>query len=227
MSEPRANLFAALARAQQSAHAVEKDKKVTFGQQYKYASGESVIEEAKRALDGHGLAFLPTGYRVQTGEHGMMLAARYLLTHESGECLEIESETPIVPGQGRPEDKATATAKTYDLSYQLRGLLLLARVEEGAEPDARDDSAYEPKRSKPSAKEIQEEARAPKVDRAHVMKRIGELRTDLGDGEFSRIVGCSPAESEKWKPKTVKEASEKLASLEAALSARIESKGAA
>src|SRR5688572_27252394 len=143
MSEP--NLFGALAKAQAAARAVEKSATNSF-HRYKYASAEAVIEESRHALAGSGLALLPTRYAVERREDGMMLVARYALTHASGEKIDLESETPIIPEKGRPEDKATATAKTFDLAYLLRGLLLLPRVEEGTEADERDDSKYEPKK---------------------------------------------------------------------------------
>ena len=225
MSELKANLYAALAKAQQRARAVEKDRKMTFGQQYKYASGESVIEEARHALEGNGLAFLATDYRVELRGEMLMLFARYLLTHESGEGLTLNSETPILPGNGRPEDKATATAKTYDLSYVLRALLLLPRVEDGAEVDARDDSKHKVKRKRTEASEIQAEAAQSsgesKTHKRKVWERLCALKEDLGRGEFARIVDCASHEVEGWKPGSEGEAHTKLARLEAALAARI------
>jgi hypothetical protein len=62
--------------------------------------------------------------------------------------MEIKSVTPIVPGKGRPSDKAVACAKTYDLRYMLRVLLLLPQVEEEIEPDTRDDTKFDPTKKK-------------------------------------------------------------------------------
>ena len=168
----RANLFAALVKAQQSVQPVEKDSKNSY-HNYRYASSEDVIGESRRALSSNGLAFAGTSYRVVNGEHGMMLHASYVLAHESGECMEVHSETPIIPEKGRPEDKATATAETYNLAYALRGLLLIERIEEDANADARDDRGYEPRQRQqerkpakkrepksPPASEIQNEAKA-------------------------------------------------------------------
>jgi hypothetical protein len=233
--EAKANLFAALVKAQHSVRPVEKDSKNSY-HQYKYASSEDVISEARSALSNNGLAFAVTAYRISHGETGMMLHASYVLAHLSGECLEVQSETPIIPEKGRPEDKATAAAETYNLAYTLRGLLLIERVEEGVNADARDDSKYDPKTKpaeRPRAAEVQEEARAreekPSPSPSHkrkVWERIQALREDLGNGEFARIVGCTPDEGEKWKPANEGEAHTKLARLEAALAERMAQKRA-
>lgn len=194
----RANLFTALAKAQQAAQGVEKASSNAY-HKYKYASSEDVITEARRALDSHGLAFFATDYRIDRRDDGLVLAARYLLTHSSGESLEMHSETPIIPEKGRPEDKATAAAKTYDLAYLLRGLLLLPRVEEGVEVDSRNDEAYQP-RQRPTAREIQEEARQaepPKDGWPEARERW--IRT-LGDQLFADCVGCDVSEIRKYTP---------------------------
>jgi hypothetical protein len=140
-----AKLNAALVAAQKAAHAVEKDSKNKHFN-YKYASSEDIIQESRQALGPHGLAFTPISYAVavREDESGGMLSATYVLVHESGEERQVTSMTPVVPEKGRPIDKAVAVAKTYDLSYTLRGLLLLPRIEEGAEVDTRDDRDYVP-----------------------------------------------------------------------------------
>ena len=46
---------------------------------------------------------------------------------------------PVLPEKGRPIDKAEAGARTYALSYFLRDLLLIPRVDEGSDVDQRDD----------------------------------------------------------------------------------------
>lgn len=191
MTDGRASLFAALVKAQQSVKPVEKDSKNSF-HHYRYASSEDVISESRRALSSNGLAFAVTSYRVATTETGMMLHATYVLAHSSGECLEVLSETPIIPEKGRPEDKATATAETYNLAYTLRGLLLIERVEEGMQADARDDSGYQPKKqeAKPQA--------APQKS------KIDQWRdswiSTLGEQLFADTVGCDLKDAKKFVP---------------------------
>jgi hypothetical protein len=166
MTEGQGPLLAALAKAQAQAQGVEKGSVNTF-HRYKYASAEDVIAVSREALAGTGLAFVCTSATVAWGEPAV-LTCRYALVHESGASMELVSETPVIPEKGRPEDKAVATAKTYDLGYALRGLLLLPRVEEGADADQRDDRHREPRakqpRSAPPA--TPKPARAPDLARA-------------------------------------------------------------
>jgi len=233
--ESKANLFAALVKAQQSVRPVEKESRNAY-HNYRYASSEDVISEARHALSSNGLAFAVTSYRIEFGEHGMMLRAAYLLAHASGESLEVQSETPIIPEKGRPEDKATAAAETYNLAYTLRGLLLIERVDEDVSADARDDRKHEPKKktkpvekeAAPTTEEIQQEARAPEEKaspapshKRKVWERLRQLKEDLGTGEFARIVGCKPTEVEDWKPASEGDAHTKLARLESALAERM------
>lgn len=145
-------LIKALVAAQRDMHGVEKKSANSF-HRYRYASAEDVVTASREVLAQHGLAFLATCYQVAAGGgEDSLLQCRYLLTHEAGGTLEVTSETPVVPEKGRPLDKAVATAKTYDLGYTLRALLLIPRVEEGTEPDQRDDRGYEPKKTPAKAK---------------------------------------------------------------------------
>lgn len=162
------SIAAALVTAQKAAHAVEKGSKNTF-HRYAYASAEDVIEASRKALAAGDLALLPLGYEVS--EDCGRLRARYALLHASGDKLELSSETPVVPEKGRPLDKAVATAKTYDLSYLLRGLLLLPRVEEGTEVDARDDRGHDPRR----------QVQPPRRDARAVAREGQPRRTQLSD----------------------------------------------
>lgn len=145
----------ALVRAQKAAHTVGKDGKNTF-HGYKYASAESIITEARAALGEAGLACACVGWDWVRGadDDTDRVIVRYILASESeGETWECAPcSTPVLPEKGRPEDKAEATALTYNLGYFLRGLLLLPRVEEGAEVDTRDDSRAQPRRQRGAAK---------------------------------------------------------------------------
>ena len=135
-------LFAALAMAQAEASAVGKRSRNEH-HRYSYASSEDVIAEAREALSACGLAFVCVSAACEAmcdiesidGEGVVRRATQwqarchYLLVHSSGESLAIESATPILPEKGRPLDKALATAKTYDLAYTLRSVLLLPRLD--------------------------------------------------------------------------------------------------
>lgn len=173
-------LYKALVEAQKAARAVAKDSKNQF-HRYDYASSESVIAEAREALNGAGLAFMPLGWRFEasplesSAEDKARLAGRihvtYMLVHTSGESKEFECSTPVVLEKGRPWDKAESAALTLDLAYFLRGLLLLPRGEEHT-VDQRDDRAFTP-----PAHQTPAEPPAKALDLAPFNKLIDEAPT--------------------------------------------------
>ena len=103
--------------------------------QYKFASSEDIIFEAGQALQAGGLSLFPQTYSVE----GSILTVQYVLLHRSGEERLLSSTTPIISTKFMPLDKAMSAAKTYDLNYTLRGLLLLPRGD-AFEVDRRDDT---------------------------------------------------------------------------------------
>lgn len=151
---------AALAAAQASVSALARDGKNEH-HRYRYTTSEAVIDEGRSALSANGLALICTRafvsyedvvetvtqdgeQRDRTARHYMLTTCYRLLGH--GELIEISSETPIIPEKGRPLDKALAAAKTYDLAYTLRSILLIPRSDalaREAEVDQRDDRRAE------------------------------------------------------------------------------------
>lgn len=138
----KAKLFAALARAGTAARAVHKGAKHEQG--YKYASSEALFEEARPHLHDNGLTIVPTGCHVHAeridvpmstrarGDHlapAYVATLSYLVTHESGESIEVSRDWPVVPQAGRSLDKALAATATTALAYLVRDLLLLPRVD--------------------------------------------------------------------------------------------------
>lgn len=147
--QAQAQLFAALAKAQAAARAVEKDATNKF-HRYNYTSAEGMIAEAKAAMAQFGLAIIPTcanlrephASELPTKEDGdlgkgarCVLEAAWLVVHEEGGSQMIECAWPVIPEKGRPLDKALAAARTASLNYLLRDLLQLPRVEEGTDLD--------------------------------------------------------------------------------------------
>ena len=61
--------------------------------------------------------------------------------------LDSQFHYPICPGNGRPLDKAVSAALTTGLSYWLRDLLLLPRID-GLEVDTRDDQNWNPEQER-------------------------------------------------------------------------------
>lgn len=136
MSEPTKLFAAALIAAQQAAQAVAKGAKNGF-HGYRYASAEAIIAEGRSALSSAGLGVIPLSWEVSPDK--TTIEVRYRVYHVSGEHLDGHFQTSVIPDKGRPQDKAEATALTYNLGYYLRALLLLPRVEADAEVDSRDD----------------------------------------------------------------------------------------
>lgn len=153
-TDKQATLFAAISRAVAKAQAVAKGSENTFSR-YKYASAEALIEESRGCLASEGLAVVPYEWRlvplasgpVSTGgKAGMYFAdvvVAYFVVHKDGGALRCEATTPAVTDNGRPQDKAVATALTYSLGYFLRTLLLLPRVDTEHDVDQRDDRGHE------------------------------------------------------------------------------------
>lgn len=154
MSDASSNaVFQAIFAAQKAAKALEKDARNDFGQ-YDYVSTEAMIAAAKSLLSSVGLSVIPlcTEIRRDTGneeEPLRILHRKYLVATDDGSSLLMDQEWAIVPGKGRPWDKAVASAATTSLNYFLRDLLQIPRV------DARDDMDH------PSRDE-KEEKSAPK-----------------------------------------------------------------
>ena len=175
---PTAHLYAALAKAIKRANAVEKDARNDH-HKYAYASAEAIIAESREALAAEGLSLIPLsiGRDPERPDHTWSgegddafidiprrLLVVSLLTHESGEAVELRQTFPVIPSKGRPEDKCEFGGRTENLAYLLRDLLQLPRV--GAEtPSSRDDNGYRPQHQAPRTQAPP--ARAPQQARAH------------------------------------------------------------
>lgn len=131
-------LHSAVAAAINDAHAVAKSSTNSF-HKYQYASAEAIIAESREHIARHGLCLIPTFAKHADGYYVM----RWRLCHSSGASIEIDTSIACEAGKGRPLDKAQAGARTTMLSYVLRDLLLLPRVEH--EVDTRDDREYTPR----------------------------------------------------------------------------------
>lgn len=131
---------AALLVAQSSLKNVAKGSENKF-HNYKYAGAEDVLTEARSHLHEAGLMVLRDSAKVLEDQGTPVLHSVFIVVHESGEAIVLDQEFPVVPGNGRPMDKAVAASLTTSMSYFLRDLLLIPRVD-GEEVDTRDDRAY-------------------------------------------------------------------------------------
>lgn len=153
-------LAEALDKARARCKAAHKDSTNTF-HKYRYASAESILDEAKAALEGTGVALIPVRNELQvrgSGPNAVLNCHRWmLLTHSSGEAVPVEFDWPVIPDRGRPTDKAYASALTTGLAYYLRDLLTMPRVDPEDDIAGREDrdesaAAPPPKPPPPAAK---------------------------------------------------------------------------
>jgi len=120
------HLWSALLKAQAAAGGVMKNARNDYAG-YDYVSADGMVGQLRHALLSNGLMFTRLGWRILQGS----VDSTFVLVHgESGEYVEWTSSMPVVETKGRPTDKAVLAAVTTALSYALRDLLLVARVDE-------------------------------------------------------------------------------------------------
>jgi hypothetical protein len=152
------NLSKALGEARDRCRMALKDKRNEF-HKYDYASADGIIQTARDAMHGTGLALIPQAQELTLLAAGNVvmhaLNRTLLLSHSSGEFVPLSIRGwPVVPERGRPLDKAFAVALTTSLSYLLRDLLQMPRGDE-ADMNARNDLPQEAARpAKPAAEPV-------------------------------------------------------------------------
>lgn len=119
-------LMAALAEAQIAVNGVEKNARNEYAG-YDYVSADGMVRQLRVALLDAGLAFFRAGWHID----GDKVVSEFALVHpKSGAHKIIKAEMPVFEAKGRPLDKAVLGALTTSLSYVLRDLLLVPRVDE-------------------------------------------------------------------------------------------------
>lgn len=141
---PIGSLAGALASARDKCKGALKSSTNTF-HKYKYAGADEIIATASDALEGSGLGLIPLTEELTVLGSGVTciyaLNRCLLLAHSSGETVLLEIRGwPVVPEKGRPLDKAYAIALTTSLSYKLRDLLQMPRVDPGDDVAAQRDN---------------------------------------------------------------------------------------
>jgi hypothetical protein len=132
--ENEKNLSKALLKAQAEVAGVVKNARNEFAK-YDYVSADGMVGQLRNALISNGLLFNRSSWFVE----GTLVRSNFSLIHvESGEERNFIADVPIVETKGRPADKAVLGAVTTALSYTLRDLLLVPRVDE-LEVDNRSD----------------------------------------------------------------------------------------
>lgn len=118
-----------LLKAQQAVEAVGKSSRNNFGN-FNYASAETIIMASREVLHKYDLIVTRNGWRIiNEPDRESVVEAVYVLGHKSGVNVVCATQYPIVVKKGMPSDKALNASLTTGLSYFLRDLLLIPRVE--------------------------------------------------------------------------------------------------
>jgi hypothetical protein len=143
------DIYDKLHKAQKGLQAVGKGSNNSY-HGYSYTSAEDMLKACRTALLDAGLVCMRRSWRVMEicgttyVESEVWIYNTGAKPKEGDETAQHLTSTfvyPVCPGNGRPIDKAVSAALTTGLSYWLRDLLLLPRVD-GLEVDTRDDSGY-------------------------------------------------------------------------------------
>ena len=102
------NLFAALLNAQKSITNIGRSSRNDH-QHYDYTSSEDMVTMGREALNANDLMLFAKSTTWTESDSGQpLMKQEYELSHStSGETLKLESEVPVCPGKGRPEDKSS------------------------------------------------------------------------------------------------------------------------
>lgn len=207
-TEPTA-INEALRLAQQAMPGVHHDARNQFAR-YDYVSAESMILHCRGALHSAGLTLSAVSsiIAVVDGVHVtpkggdamplMMMHRVWCLAHDSGTERTYEQDWPVVVEKGRPLDKAVAGADTASLSYLLRNLLMVPRVEKGTDlnADGRDHEPPAPMQPAPAytvpefAHEVADQhgwLNADDLDR-YLVSRGGKPVAGLTDQQRARLL---------------------------------------
>ena len=137
------NIASAMLMAQSDLRSVAKDA-TNAHHKYAYVSSEAMIGAARASLHRAGLTLLRSGWQFVDGndQRPSLVLCDYLLMHKSGESMNFSAlPWPVIEQNGRPLDKALAGALTTSMSYFLRDLLLIPKLD-GDEVDQRDDTKH-------------------------------------------------------------------------------------
>jgi hypothetical protein len=176
LAVPRGKLAGALARAIAACQSVPKDDRNEY-HRYQYASADRIIAEGRKALAAAELALVPMEASLhgsdRSGQDRFELARTFVLIHSSGESIPLRVVWPVCVEKGRPLDKATAAADTLSLSYLLRDLLLMDRV------DPSDDVSHREDRPQQQPAPQQRPKRRPPADGAELEQRLKDRERGL------------------------------------------------
>lgn len=175
-------LKGALLVAQRALPGVEKNAENKYAK-YNYVNIEQMLVECRTALLQAGLVFTVDNWTCSKQGDQDFITVMYTLSHpESGEeQVHGPYTSAVVVEKGKPLDKSQMSAASFQLTYVLRGLLMVARVDDLAqvqEVDARQDLAQGG--PTPTAQFVADMATATSKSALDVVAKAA--RTQLGSG---------------------------------------------
>ena len=139
----RVGIVRALLAATKEMESITKGSRNEF-HSFNFTGCEQMLAETGPVLARHGLGLFPRSTTHHQVGDWTILRREMDLVHESGEREDgLIIEVPVCPGKGRPEDKASLGSASTSLSYLIRDLLRIPRIE--SEVCGRDDTRHEPK----------------------------------------------------------------------------------
>jgi len=179
--DPQRELYAALADAVKACEWVVKRGD---GQGYRYAKAEAVIAEADRVLEPVGVVVIPgtaviheVGKFRSKGEDKTLFVLRreFIVVHRGGGQIRGEMSVAIGANVGGTPPQATTSAATTALSYFLKDLLRMPRVDEEDVEHASNNRSEREEEPRPPARP---QAPVPPARKATlVLRGIAAVRT--------------------------------------------------
>ena len=170
-------LIQALLNAQLSVAGVQKNARNDFAK-YDYVSADGMVGQLRLSLLNNGLVFFRRSWSLNNGQ----VHSVFVLSHpESGESEESAVSMPVVETKGRPADKAVLGALTTCLSYVLRDLLLVPRVDELEIDNRSNDDVLSKPKVAPAPASAPSTVGGSEADA--VLEEVKKIAASRGDGE--------------------------------------------
>jgi hypothetical protein len=194
---------------------------------YRYATAEQIFEEGRAALARHGLSVTSHAPRLARAHDGSLVVIkaeiertrngkrvvepyqsllglfRHAVRHEAGGVLDLEeTEWPVCPDAGRPIDKALAGTRTTVLSYTIRDLLMIPRVDHENDDDPHGDTDSD-RRTGGGRQDDEERDEAPQSESEAADKEALRQLCEAQDlvreaAATARKTGADPATVAAW-----------------------------
>lgn len=139
MSISANHLDKALLKAQQAIKSIAKDSYNDFAK-FHYVGSEQMVQEARQVLHDNGLVLVRDSWELIYGGPIPAVRSVFRLMHaDTGTFKTFNADYLVLEAKGKPLDKALNGALTTSLSYFLRDLLLIPRLDESEVDNPKND----------------------------------------------------------------------------------------